>query len=46
VILLAREVNGPVETVFDTRGAALAGLIGGIAVGMVLFAGKLLSRRR
>lgn len=46
VILLAREVHGPVETVLDTQGAMLAGLVAGIAVGMVLFAGNLITRRR
>jgi hypothetical protein len=46
VILLAREVHGPVETVLDTRGALLAGLVAGVAIGMVLYVGRLLSRRR
>jgi len=45
-ILLAREVNGPVETVLDTRGAVAAGLVAGIAIGLVLFVGGVLSRRR
>lgn len=46
VILLAREVHGPVETLLDTRGAILAGLATGIAAGLVCLAGGLLSRRR
>ena len=46
VILLARDVHGDVETVLDTRGAMLAGLVSGIAVGLVLFVGRLLTRRR
>lgn len=46
ILLLAQEVNGTVETVLDTRGALLAGLISGIAVGLVLFVGNLLARRR
>lgn len=46
VLLLAREVNGPIETVLDTEGALLAGLTAGIAVGLVLFVSRLLTRRR
>ncbi|MBN2555309.1 MAG: hypothetical protein JXA97_05165 [Anaerolineales bacterium] len=46
IILLSREVHGSVETVLDTRGAALAGIVAGVAVGMVLFAGSLLTRRK
>jgi hypothetical protein len=45
IILLASEVHGNVETVMDTRQAVLAGLISGIAVGLVLFVGNLLRRR-
>jgi hypothetical protein len=45
VILLAREVHGPVETVLDTRGALLAGLVAGVAIGMVLLVVRLLGRR-
>jgi len=46
VVLLAREVHGDVETMLDTRGTMVAGLIAGIAVGLVLFVGSLLVRRR
>jgi len=46
VVLLARQVNGSVDTVLDTRGAALAGIVAGISVGLVIFVGNLLSRRR
>lgn len=46
VILLARQVHGSVDTVLDTRGAALAGIVAGISVGLVIFVGNLLSRRR
>ncbi len=46
VILLAREINGPVETVLDTRGALLAGLVSGIGVGLVLTVLRMLTRRR
>jgi hypothetical protein len=46
VVLLAREVHGNVETVLDTRGTMLAGLVAGVAVGVVLLVGGLLIRRR
>ena len=44
IILLAQEVEGNVETILDTRGALLAGLVSGIAVGLVLLVGNLLRR--
>lgn len=44
IFLLAREVNGPVRTVFDTRGSLLAGLTAGIATALVLFVSRLLLR--
>ncbi|MEJ2709589.1 MAG: hypothetical protein P8074_18405 [Anaerolineales bacterium] len=44
-ILLAGQVNGTVETVLDTPRALLAGLASGVAVGLVLLAGNLLSRK-
>jgi hypothetical protein len=43
--LIARNVQGPVETILDTRGAAVAGLLAGLAIGMVLLSGSLLRRR-
>jgi hypothetical protein len=46
LVLLAGQTNGPVETLLDTRGALLAGLIGGTVTGLVLFVGNLLFRRR
>jgi uncharacterized membrane protein len=46
VVLLAREVYGPVETVLDTRDALLAGLVSGIGIGLVLTVFRLLARRR
>ena len=45
VVLLSREVHGNVETVLDTRGAALAGIAAGLAVGLMLIIGGLLRRR-
>lgn len=46
LVLLAGETHGPVEALLDTRGALLAGLIGGTAIGLVLFVGSLFVRRR
>ena len=46
LVLLAGQTNGPVEALLDTRGALLAGLVAGTAIGMVLFAGSLIIRRR
>ncbi len=46
VFLLAGKVEGPVSTVFDTRGSLLAGLTGGIALGLVMFVTRLLRGRR
>jgi hypothetical protein len=46
LILLARDVKGNLQTALDTRQAALAGLVAGVAIGMVLFVGNLLSRKR
>jgi hypothetical protein len=46
LVLLAGQTNGPVEALLDTRGALLAGLIGGTAIGLILLAGSLIFRRR
>jgi len=43
-ILLASKVDGPVESVLDTPRAMLAGLTAGVAIGLVMFVGKLLRR--
>ena len=43
-VLLAGEVEGPVETYFDTPRALLAGLTADATVGLVLFIGNLVSR--
>ena len=45
-VLLAGKVEGAVETTIDTPRAALAGLIAGITVGLVLFVFRLLSRNK
>jgi hypothetical protein len=44
-ILLAGQVDGPVETTLDTPRALLAGLTAGVAMGLVCVVGKLLSKR-
>jgi hypothetical protein len=45
-ILLARTVNGDVNTILDTRGALIAGLTGGLFAGMMLLLGRMLFRRK
>jgi hypothetical protein len=35
VILLARHVDGDIKTVVDTRGAVIAGLVGGLFAGLM-----------
>jgi hypothetical protein len=44
-ILLAREVNGPVTAVLDTRQAAVAGLAAGAAIGLLFWLGRRLRGR-
>src|SRR3972149_6487503 len=44
LLVLAGEVHGSVEPILDARRAALAGLVAGVAVGLVLFVGSLLTR--
>lgn len=46
VVLLAQNVEGPVETVLDTPQAILAGLVSGVAIGLVLTIFNLLIGRR
>ncbi len=46
LILLAGNVDGDVTTLIDTRGAILAGLLGGIVSGLFLLMGNLIVRRR
>jgi len=46
LLVLAGEVHGSVEPILDARRAALAGLVAGVAVGLVLFVGSLLTRNR
>jgi hypothetical protein len=44
-VLLAREVHGEVHTILGTRGALLAGISGGLVVGVVLLLGGVLMGR-
>ena len=46
VILLARKVEGNVTTVIDTRGALIAGLVGGLFAGIMLLLGRMLFGRK
>ena len=45
LVLLAGNVEGEVFTVIDTRGALLAGMVGGLFAGLVLLMGRLIFRR-
>ena len=45
-ILLARNVQGNVTTVLDTRGALLAGLVSGLFAGLMLMLGRALFGRK
>lgn len=45
VVLLARDVEGSVEPVLDSRGALLAGIAAGIVAGSMLLIGNLIRRR-
>ncbi len=46
VVLLAKNVQGNVVATLDTRGALIAGLVGGLFGGMMLLLGRFLLRRR
>ena len=45
ILLLARNVEGNVTTTLDTRGALIAGLVGGLFGGLRLLLGRFLLRR-
>ena len=45
-VVLAGKTDGQIETTLDTHGAILAGLIAGIACGLVSLVGRLLLQRR
>ncbi len=46
VVLLAKQVEGPVETMLDTRRVVLASLAAGLAAGAVLLLGQFLFRHK
>jgi len=46
VVLLARTLNGNVTTLMDTRGALIAGLVGGLFAGLMLLLGRALFGRK
>jgi len=46
VILVARQVEGPVETMLDTRQVALASILAGFACGLVVLLGQFLFRHK
>ena len=46
VILLARNVQGNITTVMDTRDALIAGLVGGLSAGIMLLLGRMLFGRK
>ena len=45
VILISRKVEGNVTTLVDTRGALIAGLVGGLFTGLILLLGRRLISR-
>ena len=45
LILIAGRVEGEVHTLVDTRGAVMAGLIGGLFAGLILLVGRIAFRR-
>ncbi|MEP7134035.1 MAG: hypothetical protein ABI904_03790 [Chloroflexota bacterium] len=45
-ILLARNVNGNVTTLLDTRGALIVGLVSGLFAGLMLMLGRVLFGRK
>ena len=45
LVLLAGRVEGEVHTVVDTRGAVIAGLVGGLFAGLILLVGRIAFRR-
>jgi hypothetical protein len=45
-VLLARNIQGNVTTLLDTRGALIAGLVGGLFAGLMLMLGRVLFGRK
>ena len=46
LFLLSNHVEGDVQTVVDTRGALIAGMVGGLLTGTILLIGRLVFGRR
>ena len=46
LFLFANHVEGDVQTVVDTRGALIAGMVGGLLTGIILLIGRLVFGRR
>ncbi len=46
LFLLSNQVEGDVQTVVDTRGALIAGTVGGLLTGIILLIGRLMFGRR
>ena len=46
LVLLARHVEGDVQTVVDTRAALIAGMVGGLLTGIILLIGRLVFGRK
>jgi len=46
LLLLGNHVEGDVQTVVDTRGALIAGMVGGLLAGVFLLVGRLVFGRR
>lgn len=46
LIMLGNHVEGDVQTVVDTRGAVIVGLVGGLLTGIILLIGRLVFRSK
>jgi hypothetical protein len=46
LFLLGNHVEGDIQTVVDTRGALIAGMVGGLLTGIILLIGRLVFGRR
>lgn len=46
LVFLGRHVEGDVQAVVDTRGALIAGMVGGLFAGLIVLAGRFLSPRK
>ena len=46
LLLLGNHIEGDVQTVVDTRGALIAGMVGGLMTGIVLLIGRLVFGRK